>query len=242
MIDIHSHIIYGMGDGPSTKDEAFRMVCEAEEAGVKVIFATPHLREYSSNEQLILERYRELASFASDCGVSLKLGCELPLSPYMLKGTAGLKELTLGGSGFLLLEPSFGISPAYGREVVYKLQQKNLTPIIAHPEQNINFIRDVGALEELIQSGCLVQLDSSSIAGAFGERVKTFSRHLIERNMVNFVASSAHNACGYSDWYLKAYRLVSQWANEEIADWLFCNAACEILEAVKEKNMKLVET
>jgi len=43
MIDIHTHILPGVGDGSKTMQDSIQMLKQAIDAGIKVICATPHI-------------------------------------------------------------------------------------------------------------------------------------------------------------------------------------------------------
>ncbi len=45
MIDIHSHIIFGVDDGPKTIEESLSLIGEAYRQGVRYIVATSHRRK-----------------------------------------------------------------------------------------------------------------------------------------------------------------------------------------------------
>ena len=60
MIDIHSHLIFGVDDGASSIDESLRMVEEAEKLGIKVIVATPHFQEDLFEFGKVMDAYYKL--------------------------------------------------------------------------------------------------------------------------------------------------------------------------------------
>src|SRR4249919_209340 len=45
MIDLHSHILPGVDDGPATIEESLEIARRAAADGVRVIAATPHVRD-----------------------------------------------------------------------------------------------------------------------------------------------------------------------------------------------------
>ena len=78
MIDLHSHILYGLDDGPATLDESLEMCRIGYRDGIRTIVATPHMLNgvYQNNRATILSRTRELNTALSqfkmrnaECGV-----------------------------------------------------------------------------------------------------------------------------------------------------------------------------
>ncbi|HOJ11049.1 MAG TPA: phosphoesterase [Clostridiales bacterium] len=77
MIDIHSHLIYEVDDGPATIKESIRMVLEAEKIGIQSIIATPHFHENIYSTEKVIYNFNELVHRTRDCGVELYLGYEV---------------------------------------------------------------------------------------------------------------------------------------------------------------------
>lgn len=230
MIDIHSHIIHGVDDGPASVKDSIRMVLEAEKLGIKVIIATPHLhaglfdiRNAECNLQDLIER-------TSDCGIELCPGYEVFLDSSLPDSIRDGKPLTLNKSRYLLLELPFDLLPVYSFDIIYRLHLENVIPVIAHPERDKYFIRDFSTFISLLEKGCLIQVDAASIIGVYGQEVKNFARKLIKLDMVNFVASDAHSVENYSEWYTAAYKKVAKWAGMERARKLFCKNPAMILK------------
>ena len=220
MIDIHCHIIFGVDDGPSTIKDSVRMVLEAEKLGVNKIIVTPHYNKNVYNPDKILENFYKVESRIRDFGVDLFLGYEVFLVSsindiYLQKG-----KYTLNKSKYLLFELPFDILPVNINETVLKLHAEGIVPIIAHPERNMYFVRNIQKFIDFIETGCLVQLDAASIVGTHGSSVKKFAKKLIDLNLVQFVASDAHKPEDYQ-LYKKAYDIVINWAGKEYSDKIF---------------------
>ena len=61
MIDLHSHILPGLDDGPSNSDFSVAMARSAVEDGTQMIVATPHIRgDYAVDIDEIAGRVEEL--------------------------------------------------------------------------------------------------------------------------------------------------------------------------------------
>ena len=56
MIDLHSHILPGVDDGPTTIDESLEIARRAAADGVRVIAATPHVRDDYPTSAETMER------------------------------------------------------------------------------------------------------------------------------------------------------------------------------------------
>jgi protein-tyrosine phosphatase len=235
MIDIHSHIIFGVDDGPSTIEESLKMVSEAVNAGIKIIISTPHFQKEVFENDKIVENYNMLVNRASDFDISILLGYEVLISLSLAKMLADSKPLTLNNSGYLLLELPFDSIPIYIYEVIFQLQLLGVTVVIAHPERNMNLINNFDSLLGLVERGCLIQLDAASIVGIYGRHVKGFTKKLIKLKLVHFIASDAHSAKDYANWYLKAYKKVNKWVGEDYADKLFTRNASAIVQNDFEK-------
>ena len=221
MIDIHSHLIFGVDDGPPTIKESIRMVLEAEKLGIKTIIATPHYSKGLYQSENVLENYQELAARVRDFDIEVLLGYEVYFDSIIPDVLNGKDRYTLNKSRYLLFEMPFDIMPANISEIILKLHMENFIPILAHPERNRFFIGNFQLFIDFIESGCLIQLDAASILGVYGILAKMFVKNLIRMNLVHFVASDAHNALDYINWYLPAYEKVKRWGGKEYADMLF---------------------
>lgn len=220
MIDIHCHIIFGVDDGPSTVKDSIRMILEAEKIGVNKIIVTPHYNKNVYKPDKILENFYNVKSRIRDFGIDLFLGYEVFLVSSINDIFLQKDRYTLNKSKYLLFELPFDIMPVNINETVLKLHAEGIIPIIAHPERNMYFVRNMQKFIDFIETGCLVQLDAASIVGIHGSNVKKFAKKLIDLNLVQFVASDAHKPEDY-ELYKKAYDIVKNWAGKEYSDKIF---------------------
>ena len=111
MIDLHCHILDAIDDGARDADDSVAMARQAEADGIEAVCATPHIRHDHD------VRINELAGRVA--GLNAKLEQEL-VAVRVLQGgevaetaVEGLGEedlmlLSLGGGGWILLEPAPG--------------------------------------------------------------------------------------------------------------------------------------
>src|SRR5260370_30893178 len=80
MVDIHSHIVWGLDDGATGMEQSLDMLRAAAESGTTDIVATPHSNaEFAYQAELLQERMGELAS-RTDGRPRIHRGCDLHLS------------------------------------------------------------------------------------------------------------------------------------------------------------------
>lgn len=221
MIDIHCHIIPGVDDGAHNAEEAEEMLVSAAKAGVTRIIATPHFSIDKFDHERVCEKYNRLKMKARLYNIELLLGYEIKIHEYPSRMPSNYSELALGCSRYVLLELPFTSIPKYTTELVYRIQISQLIPIIAHPERCIKLVKDPQLLDELIDHGCLMQIDAASIVGLNGRKIKRFAKKMITSGRADFVASDAHSAKEYSDIYMKAYKKTIRWVGKTEADKLF---------------------
>ena len=233
MIDIHSHLLYGVDDGASKIEDSIRMLSEAQKAGIKYIISTTHYQDDLYESEKLNAIYVKLINRALDFGITLKMGFEV----YMTKGleTKFNKRcgLTLNDSKYMLIEFPFSELPWYSFETLYNLYLNGITPIISHPERCRFFIENKGVLDNFLESGFLIQLDAASILGVYGNHVKVLCEQLLKAKKVSFIASNAHFPDDYRDWYLKAFYKVKKLVGTEYTDELFHKNSEEIINAGK---------
>jgi protein-tyrosine phosphatase len=230
MIDIHSHVIFDVDDGPSTIKESIRMALEAEKLGVKEIIATPHFNNLLFHTGKTIDNFLELSSRIADCDVKLRMGYEVSINPFMVEKVKELRTKTLNNSSYILFELPFDHIPVYCNKLLYEFHVEKIIPILAHPERNRVFMRDFDSFIRFIENGCLVQIDAGSVVGAYGIDARHFAKKVIKLNLAQFVASDAHCTMDYHDWYLPAYDQVKRWAGEEYTEQLFNGNAKKIID------------
>lgn len=193
MIDLHSHILPGIDDGAKDLEMALEMAQQAVARGIKAVAATPHYLKVTWSE--VKNKTNELRLLLTDHGIELEViaGAELYIDPMFIDLPAGEIPTYNDTGRYCLVEFPMMEFPAYIDQVLFSLQVKGITPIIAHPERYQRVIREPNLVAEWIEAGSLIQMNANSVLGLFGEKVIKTSRIMLEHNMVHFIASDAHS-------------------------------------------------
>lgn len=199
MIDLHSHILFGLDDGASSLEESIDMARMAAADGITGMVATPHLFSgvgmFRVEERLdIVFQQVKTAVEANGISVTLYRGAENFFVTELKQHLKTHRDfLTINGSDYFLLEfpPDF-IFPGT-RQFLFDVMSDGLIPIICHPERNQEFQRHPKLLYEFLQMGALSQLDAGSFRGDFGFDVKAVARRFLAHNLVHVIGSDCHN-------------------------------------------------
>ncbi len=200
MIDMHCHLLPGIDDGAKSLAEALEMARAAVSNGISRAVMTPHLHpgRYENTRSSIERPLQAFRAALREAGIPLKItvAAEVRLSPEILSLIDQDELPFLGemdGYRVMLLEFPHNHIPHGAGNLVSRLLDRNIRPIIAHPERNKDVIRDLTKIEPFIEMGCLLQLTASAVAGRFGEGAHLRARQLLERGVVTALATDAHN-------------------------------------------------
>ena len=193
MVDIHSHILWGLDDGAETLDESLAMLRMAAASGTTDIVATPHANSrYNFDPAIITSRIEELSGYA---GLPrIHRGCDFHLSALNIEDALrNPAKYTINSGRYLMVELPEMFNPDSMGHVLRSLSAQGMLPVITHPERNPVLQRSPAAIEEWIDSGCPIQITAQSLTGRFGQRARQCAWQLLRSGHVHFVASDAHD-------------------------------------------------
>jgi protein-tyrosine phosphatase len=230
VIDLHLHILPGVDDGPATLSESIALADAAVGDGVEVAAATPHVRDdYPTSademERLLAELRTELAS--AEVALDVRPGGEIALERLPALTTDELRRFALGGTErYVLLEFPYYGWPLGLQAEISALTARGFTPVLAHPERNLDVQLDPERLRPLVEEGALVQITAASADGRLGGRARAAAFELLNRSLAHLLASDAH---GPEVREVGLSRAVSALENAELARWLTTDVPAAML-------------
>ncbi|MFY0741923.1 CpsB/CapC family capsule biosynthesis tyrosine phosphatase [Solibacillus silvestris] len=197
MIDIHSHILFGVDDGPDDLYETLEMLQQASNEGITEIITTSHSfhPQYNVSAKQVMEQLTVIQEQVEINNIPLKIhaGQEVRLVENIVTLVEANEALTLANSNYILLELPSSTVPKFTKEIVINLQANGIIPIIAHPERNKAIAERPSKLEELVREGAMAQITAGSLAGHFGKNIQKLSLDLVKANLVHTYGSDVHN-------------------------------------------------
>jgi protein-tyrosine phosphatase len=193
LIDLHCHILPAIDDGAHDLEDSIGMARQAAEDAITTVCATPHIRHDHD------VRIAELPSRVERLNAALRRA-ELPLEvvsggEVAETSVAGLddrelREVSLAGGGWILLEPAPGPLGDSLVQAVDGLRSRGLHALIAHPERHPS-PQLAERLRELVDHGALVQMTAALLAGGPAREPMLA---LARDGLVHVVASDSHSS------------------------------------------------
>lgn len=195
MVDIHSHILFGVDDGAKDIEESIELLKQAVSVGYTDIVCSSHYyiglyenRDYLINFNLLQEEIKRL-----EIPINIHLGNEFNLDSEYFSHSDRINRINNGR--YFLVEIKSNIIYSICKDFFQMLLEKGIIPIFAHVER-YNQIR-VEELIELSQMGVVLQMNLGS---AVGELPK--AKYLLENRYIDVIATDTHKY-GKRDYNIK---------------------------------------
>lgn len=200
MIDLHNHLLPGIDDGAPDLETALALARVAVADGITHMVCTPHihpgrhdntLSTIAAAKALFIEGLKrahielQVASAAEvRFGIELTIGTTLGAIPFLGE---------FQGRQVLLLEFPHGEIPYGAERLIDWLVQRDITPMLAHPERNKGLLRTPSRLQSFVQQGCLLQVTAGAVAGHFGPGPQALAHTILKADLASILASDGHN-------------------------------------------------
>lgn len=224
LLDLHTHVVYGVDDGARTEEQMRAMLDAAAANGITTLVATTHATP--GLEEFPQERYqRHLDAAQAYCqqqgyGLRLYPGAELLYNP-MLRDAARENGLpTLAGTDWVLME---FLPQTSAKELENGLEEVAVcgySILMAHVER-YRCLESRGLLEKLkARYPVACQMNGSTVLepGSFWKRRRV--ERWLSSGVIDVVASDAHNTTSRPVNLREAYQKLKLTFGEETADRL----------------------
>lgn len=224
-IDIHCHILPGVDDGSPDMETSLEMLRIAEKDGISHMILTPHHKPMHHNVSPghNVSYRKALQEKAEQQGIKVKLfsGNEIYYSDETRDQLERGEICSLAGSDYVLVE--FHPTNPYKaiHNAMYRVQSAGYIPIVAHVERYSDILSHPAYVEELVEMGCYIQVNASSVLGKYGLGVAHFTKKLLKQELVHFVATDAHDTKRRSPKLSECRSYVERKYGGDYADKLF---------------------
>ncbi|MBP3448353.1 MAG: hypothetical protein J6K51_04980 [Clostridia bacterium] len=225
-VDVHSHILHHMDDGPEHLETALRILEEEYRQNVETVIVTPHFKDYerTSIDRFLDRRARRVAEIkeaAKNQGIQIpeiRMGAEVFLS-CDLSEVEGIEKLAIEGTRYILVEMPYTAWNDWMFDSLYALMaQTNLIPVIAHIERYGNVDRK--KIEKLSNMDVYFQINADSLL----ERgYKQVALKMIRQNLIQFMGSDVHNLASRPSRLEEGYRILTKKISGEFAHYINVN-------------------
>ncbi|GAA4458839.1 capsular polysaccharide biosynthesis protein [Nibrella saemangeumensis] len=194
--DMHSHFLPGVDDGVDTPEQALECLQQFAEWGIRTVITTPHVsRDWHPNESATLRAGQatlQTLANAHNLPLRIEVAAEYLIDDFFPELLAHNDLLTFGPQKYLLIETGWASAPFQFSDLVFRIQTKGYTPVLAHPERYRYFHDDLAGLTRLHEAGCHFQLNWMSLTGRYGSRIQAQARLLLKHGLVDFLGSDLH--------------------------------------------------
>ena len=221
MVDIHSHILYGMDDGAESLEQSLEMLKIAVAGGTTDIVATPHANtEFPFQPDLIAERLAELT--AAEPFIRIHTGSDFHLQYENIQDALEHpNKYTINHKKYLLVEFSDLVIFTTTRDIFCRMRVAGMVPVITHPERNMLLQKRFESISQWVMEGVCLQVTAQSLLGRFGRQARDFADKLIKAGLVHFIASDAHGTRDRTPDLSEAYKYVTNKYGRQRAEQLF---------------------
>ena len=200
MIDLHTHLLPAIDDGPRDPEATVALARELVACGVQTVAATPHVRpdHPAVVPSEIGARCRTVGDRLAEAGLTLEVvpGGEVDLLWGIEASNDDLRAVSYRSAGTdLLVETPYGPLPEGFEGMLFELSVRGFRILLAHPERNPTFQEDLGRLRALVERGTLTQVTATSLVlPPKRSRSGSLARELTREGLAHVIASDAHGA------------------------------------------------
>ncbi len=225
MVDIHSHILFGVDDGAKELANSLTMLGIGIEEGIHTFFLTPHLYTYDEEYLTKIRNHFKILKdevITRDMNCRIYLANEIHFTHQILDIIKNPQICYDTNPKVFLLEFPFDVFPMTAIDVLKVLTERGFAVIIAHPERNGSIIKNYKIIDRLKQiKNVYLQVTAASIIGHNGRAIQKITKKMLKNGHLDFVASDCHNLFGRSFFIKETREFIVKNYGEEVANRVF---------------------
>lgn len=194
--DVHNHILPGVDHGATDIENALDLIKEQMSMGITRFIFTPHITKstFENTPDTIKAAYAVFKDALEQSGldITFSVSAEYRLDEFSLNQFSNDIFIPMPQE-HILLENAFQQERIDLDEIIFDIQTKGFTPIMAHPERFHYYAAKKDRYEQLHNAGALFQVNLMSFAGYFGRTARSNAEWLLENNLIDFLGSDMHN-------------------------------------------------
>ncbi|MEK4751988.1 CpsB/CapC family capsule biosynthesis tyrosine phosphatase [Priestia sp. FSL R5-0597] len=228
MIDLYTHLLLNIGQGPKSEIVFAEIAKKLVEQGVTTAVVAPcndgSGRMHRQNISTYVQQANELLS-SKFIPLHLIAAQEVMASSEIPIQYANHQLMTVNDNDkylYLRLPPSgfqFDIET-----LVYDLQLSGLIPVFLHPEKYPSFQENTNSLYKIAKQGAVLLLDAQSLLGMNSRKTKKVAFQLLDHGLCHAISSSASPSTYQKASLAKVYDVIGHQYGEELRDSLIENA------------------
>lgn len=238
-VDLHCHALFRLDDGAHNEEVMKKMIDIAYEDGTRYLCFTPHFKIYEfdsedevySHMQRMDRRFKVACEYVNDKypEMSLFLGNEIMYHSDIPDSLLSKKCHFLGDSSYALVEFEPNCSAFEIENITIRLLRKGIRPLIAHVERYSAVVKDLSLARSLKESGALLQVNARSVTRFKFGKIAKFLKQAFKKELIDVIASDAHNDTSFSPSLSKAYEHISKNYGTNYANCIFHDKPLAIL-------------
>jgi protein-tyrosine phosphatase len=235
MIDIHCHVVPEVDDGPSSIEEAEKMLDIMYEDGIRGVIATSHRNhplDFSpaSDYESSLERVKKLAKTKYP-DMEIYSGAEFYVRDgYLDVLDSNPYDLTLNKTKYVLLEFEAGADYETVSDAVYEFKIRKYKPVLAHIDKYQALYEDFDSIEKLRKEGAYIQVTGATLVGKYGNSLKKKMIKLLKGGYIDFIGTDGHSPEKRRPLLRRSYKVVEKYCSKVEAERIFVKNPASLIE------------
>jgi len=198
MIDLHSHVLPGIDDGPATARESLEMGRIYKQAGYSRVVATPHWilgTGWTPTPSEIANQVDTLNQRLKQDKISLEVlpGMEVALDPELPAALDEGKLQPLGETSCLLLETPYQMLPLGWQRIFFAIKSRGYAVLLAHPERCAQLAENPYMIDAFLELDIYMQVNWDSFLGYQGRDSAKLARYMAAKGFIHCLATDSHD-------------------------------------------------